>query len=197
MGQAADRCPAGHQTCGIRPTAPRGLIYICLLLFAALVPQAAPAGTAARMPPKEEPITITSDRMEASAAGDVVTFSGNVVATQAEGMLKARNIKVYYRTLPDSKEQQRQIQRIEAEGGVMIVQGKRIATGEKAVYSATDRTIVLSGQAKVKQEQDWVRGSRITLYLDDSRSVVEGAPGKRVESIIYPKGERRGVIPGP
>jgi lipopolysaccharide export system protein LptA len=143
----------------------------------------------------EEPISITSERMEANAAGDVVTFTGNVVATQADGMLKARLLRVFYRDLPPqagagAQEGRREITRIEAEGEVMIVQAKKIATGERAVYSSAERTIVLTGKARVRQERDWVAGSKVTFYLDENRSVVEGAPGRRVTSIIYPKGER-------
>jgi len=143
---------------------------------------------------KSEPINITSDRMESNAGGDVVTFTGNVVATQADGMLKARLVRVFYRTLPEAAgaqgaEPRREVTRIEAEGEVMIVQAKKIATGERAVYSAAERTIVLTGSARVRQERDWVAGSKVTFYLDENRSVVEGAPGRRVTSIIYPKGE--------
>lgn len=162
------------------------------MALALLAPQevAAQAGS-------PEPISITSERMEADAAGDVVTFSGNVVATQADGMLKAKQLRVFYRNLPAAPgaaaEPRREITRIEADGEVKFVKGDKVATGERAVYSAAGRTIVLTGAPRVRQERDWVQGTRVTIYLDEERSVVEGAPGRRVESIIYPNAEQEGA----
>ena len=146
-----------------------------------------------------EPISITSERMEADAAGDVVTFSGNVVATQADGMLKAKQLRVFYRDLPGTPgaagEPRREITRIEADGAVKFVKGDKVATGERAVYNAPGRTIVLTGAPRVRQDRDWVQGTRVTIYLDEERSVVEGGPERRVESIIYPNGEPEGTRP--
>lgn len=141
---------------------------------------------------KSEPINITSDRMEANAAGDIVTFIGNVVATQADGMLKAKLVRVFYRTLPapPGSEPRREIKRIEAEGDVMLLQGNKIGTGDHGVYDAASRTMVLTGNAKVRQDRDWITGTRITYHLDTEQSVVESGPGKRVESVIYPDGSQ-------
>ncbi len=174
-----------------------GLLAICLLAAAA-PPGGAPAGKSGT---SAEPINITSERMEANSAGDMVTFTGNVVATQADGILKARVVKVFYRNMPAGEakaaggqpgqkaEPRREIVRIEADGDVVITQGNKVAVGEHGVYTAAERTIVLTGKPRVKQERDWVSGNRITFYLDEDRSLVESGPGRRVESTIYPKGE--------
>ncbi len=169
------------------------LVAVASALGLVLLP---PLVTAAQGAPG--PINITSERMEADAAGDVVTFSGNVVATQAEGMLKAQRVRVFYRDLPATEgsaaagEPEREITRIEANGEVTVVQGDKVATGQQAVYSAQERTVILTGEPRVRQDRDWVRGTRVTIYLDEDRSVVEGGPGERVESVLYPRGERPG-----
>jgi lipopolysaccharide export system protein LptA len=159
---------------------------------------------------KQEPISITSERMEANTAGDIVTFTGDVVATQADGVLKAKVVKVYYHSVPGSgaapagtakagaaKESRREIDRIEADGDVIIVRGVRTAVGEHAVYTAADRTIVLTGKPRLRQERDWISGNKVTVYLDEDRSIVDGAPGRRVQSTIYPQDQRQGGAKAP
>jgi lipopolysaccharide export system protein LptA len=159
-----------------------------LLAPVAQVGLAAGAPEADKKSEKSEPINITSDRMESNAAGDVVTFTGNVVATQADGMLKAKLVRVFYKTVPakaPGQEPRREIMRIEAEGDVMLVQGDKVGTGDRGIYSAADRTMVLIGNAKVRQDRDWITGPKVTYYLDEERSVVEGGPGQRVNSLIH------------
>jgi len=158
--------------------------------------------------------------MESNSAGDMVTFIGNVVAIQADGMLKARVVKVFYRNLPagggapaqgqevkgqdpkgqaaGGKEPKREITRIEADGDVMIIQGAKVGTGDHGVYNAAERTLTLTGNARVRQDRDWITGTKVTYYLDQDRSVVESGPGKRVESVIFPSGEaQKGPTKGP
>jgi len=154
-----------------------------------------------------EPINITSERMDADHKANLVTFTGNVVATQADATLTSDRLKVFYKDSPAGSDKggqkgsqaggsKRQIERIEADGHVKIVQVDKVATGEHAVYTAQDRVIVLTGQPKLWQERNWVRGTKVLFYLDEDRSVVEGAPGKRVESLIFPEGEKSSA-PGP
>jgi lipopolysaccharide export system protein LptA len=154
-----------------------------------------------------EPINITSERVDADHKANFVTFTGNVVATQADATLTSDRLKVFYKDVSSGGADKggqkggqanggkRQIERIEADGHVKIVQVDKVATGEHAVYTAADRVMVLTGQPKLWQERNWVRGTKVLFYLDEDKSVVEGAPGKRVESLIYPEGQGPGTKP--
>ena len=49
--------------------------------------------------------------------------------------------------------------------------------------------MVLIGNARVWQDENVVTGERITIYLAEDRSMVEGGAGGRVKGVFYPKRE--------
>lgn len=127
------------------------------------------------------PIDITSDRLEADDAARTVRFLGQVVARQADVTLYAREMIIF---LPP---QGQEIDRIEAYGDVRIVQGERVATGEKALYRNQQGEIHLTGSPKVHQGNDMIAGEEIIVYLNEERSVVKGGETSRVKAIFHPK----------
>ena len=80
----------------------------------------------------------------------------------------------------------RSICMMEALGHVIIEKDQGRATGEKAVYYVTDKRIVLSGNPVACQGGTRVSGTKITMFLDEDRSEVEG--GSQVT--INPDGGR-------
>ncbi|RMG89463.1 MAG: hypothetical protein D6708_09910 [Candidatus Dadabacteria bacterium] len=68
-----------------------------------------------------------------------------------------------------------------------IRRGEVLATGREALYDAGRGTVVLQGDPKVWRGNDVVAGERITLFLAEDRSVVEGA-----RAVIYPQGQGAG-----
>ncbi len=77
------------------------------------------------------------------------------------------------------KTAKQRIKEIIAEGNVDITSGNRHATSKKAVFNEITRTVVLTGDAHVQELGNWVSGERVTVYLDENRSVVEGGGGDR------------------
>ncbi len=158
---------------------------VLLLLFSLLLPavaaMAAPANGAHR---QEQPIDITSERLEADDAARQIHFIGNVVAKQGDVTLYAREMVVTLQ--PKGQE----IDRIEAFDDVRIVQGERVATGQKGVYLSKKGQIVLTGSPQVHQGEDVVTGDEITVFLDESRSIVKSDAGSRVKATFHPKGEK-------
>jgi lipopolysaccharide export system protein LptA len=65
------------------------------------------------------------------------------------------------------------------------------ALAGKAVYSQNDEKVVLTGSPVVKQGDDFVEGSRITLFLRDQRSIVEGSENKKLKAVISPRRGKR------
>jgi len=63
------------------------------------------------------------------------------------------------------------------------------ALGE-AIRSAQQR-VVLIGNARVWRDADVVTGERITIYIAEDRSVVEGGKQERVKAIFYQSGPNR------
>ncbi len=132
----------------------------------------------------DQPLHVTSLQMEADNKNMIITFTGNVVATQGEMIIHADATNVYYEKTDEGNE----VREIVATGNVKIQEGDRLATSEKAVFTNADQRIVLTGKPKVWQGKDMVSGDKIIVLLDEDKSFVESGSNERVEVIFYPKG---------
>ena len=138
------------------------LIVLALALIAA-----APARPALEKGARE-PIVVTSNRMEADKLGDLVTFSGDVVLKKEAMTMNADTLLVHY------DQPAKGIREIEAIGNVVVTKEGRTALAERAVYYSKEEKIVLTGDARIIENENQVGGDRITLFMRDERSIVEG-----------------------
>ncbi|MBE0598796.1 MAG: lipopolysaccharide transport periplasmic protein LptA [Desulfuromonadales bacterium] len=152
------------------------LLFLGMLIVSSVLAAEKPA-----LPRQEGPIDITSDRLEADDAAKTVRFLGQVVARQGDVTLTAQEMVIF---LPPQGEE---IDRIEAFGDVRIVQGERVATGQKALYLNRQGEIHLTGSPKVHQGRDLIAGEEIIVYLNEERSVVKGGAESRVKAIFHPQ----------
>ena len=126
------------------------------------------------------PVEISAKLLEFDNRSHVLTYRGGVTVTQADVTLHTDVLRV---TLdPEVPERPREII---AEGAVRIAKGDRRATGGRAVFDQTSRTIVLSDHAVLQDGPNQIVGERVVIYLDEDRSVVEGG-GDRVRALLYP-----------
>jgi lipopolysaccharide export system protein LptA len=122
-------------------------------------------------------LQVDSRSLEARGADGEVVFEGDVVARQGDLTLQSDRLDVALDT------ETRELRTVLARGHVRIQKGEVVATAEEASYEAGTGVVVLTGGPKVWRGKDVVAGARITLYLAENRSVVEGAravlfPGK-------------------
>ncbi|HEX6172641.1 MAG TPA: lipopolysaccharide transport periplasmic protein LptA [Candidatus Binatia bacterium] len=129
---------------------------------------------------KKEPIYITSDWMEVDQKKNTITYKGRVVTIQSEMTMRSETLIAVYD--PEMK----QIRQIIAEGKVNAVQGKRMATGDKAIFDEKAKTVTLTGNPVMRQGNSQVTGSRIIYYIDQDRAVAEGKDSVRVQVTIFP-----------
>ena len=61
-----------------------------------------------------------------------------------------------------------------ARDDVMVARGDDEIFGKKAVWSPTQKTIVVTVDAKVKMGVEWKRADAITLHLDTGRIEITG-----------------------
>ena len=146
-------------------------------------------------PDKAEPIHITSDQVEAFQQQHQVVFSGHVVATQKDIVVRGDKMTVFYvdKGPGDAKGSDLgggSVDKIVVEGNVQITQGERVATGKVATYYRADNKVVLTGDPRVVRNQDSIQGDRITLFLDSEKSIVESGPSGRVQATIYSSGPK-------
>jgi len=132
-----------------------------------------------------QPLRITSQQLEADNKNQVIIFTGNIIARQGDLVIHADVARVFY----EKREEGNEVREIVATGNVKVHQGDRIATGQKAQFLNAEQKIILTGQPRVWQGKDMVSGEKITVLLEEDKSLVESGPDRRVEVILYPKGE--------
>jgi lipopolysaccharide export system protein LptA len=148
---------------------------------------------------RQEPIHIRSHDLEFFYNQKRIIYRGAVVATQGDSTLKSSTLTVTYEdtattpaaqgggTANTSKGQK--IKEIIAEENVEITSTTRNATCNKAVFSDTTRTITLTGNATLRDEANEVTGQKVTIYVDEGRTTVEGDP----KMVLTPKQENKGA----
>ena len=117
---------------------------------------------------KREPIVITSRRMQADKLGDKVTFTGDVTLKKEGMTLTSDSMVVFYDVTTKG------IKEIEATGNVVVRKEGRVALSNKASYDSRDEKIVLTGDARIIENENQLGGEKITLFMRDDRSIVEG-----------------------
>jgi lipopolysaccharide export system protein LptA len=146
---------------------------------AAVAPSAAPKAKDAKAEPPL-PLTIDADKMERFGKASLVIFSGNVVARRDNSVQYADRLEVYMDEKGD------RIMRTVSTGSVRIItKDCRTGTAQRAEYFDLDQRVVLSGNARVWQDENVVSGDTITIYVAQDRTIVEGGKQERVKSVFY------------
>ncbi len=126
------------------------------------------AGSTAPPNGKREPIVITANRMEADKLGNRVTFKGNVMLKKEGMTLNSDSMVVFY------DQPTKGINEIDALGNVVVRKEGRLALSNRAFYYSREEKIVLTGDARIIENENRLGGERITLFMRDDRSIVEG-----------------------
>jgi lipopolysaccharide export system protein LptA len=158
------------------------------LAAAAAVGQPATPDKASARPREDrgQPVTVDSDRMERFGKESLVVFTGNVIARQNGSVQYADRMEVYLDEKGD------RILRTVSTGNVRIVtKDCRTGTARRAEYHDLEQRVVLSGNARVWQEDNVVSGESIVIYLSQDRSVAEGGKQERVKGVFYPRDANR------
>lgn len=137
-----------------------------LLILASLL-LAAATRTENQEKGKREPMVITSNHMQADKLGDKVTFTGDVVLKK-EGMTLYSDSMIVFYDVPTKG-----VEEIEAIGNVVVRKEGRVALSNKASYYSREEKIVLTGDARIIENENQLGGERITLFMRDDRSIVE------------------------
>jgi lipopolysaccharide export system protein LptA len=140
---------------------------------------------------KATPTVIKSNSLEIDNKKKQVAFTGNVEARKDDMIINCQKMFVYYEDKAaegTSEKEAFRIDRIVATGEVRINRSDGgLATAEQATYYQSEEKVVLTGKPVVKQGEDFVEGSVITLFLREDRSVVEGSGDEKVRAILSPR----------
>lgn len=122
------------------------------------------------------PINIQADSLSLDYKKNSVTFNGHVHAAQAGGELYSDRLQLKY------GKDFHQVEEMIADGDVRMTRGTQWATSDHAVLNEREHTVILTGNPVVHDANDRIAGSKITVYLQTGKSVVEGA-----KAVIFPR----------
>ncbi len=174
-------------------------LTLCAILFLFLSFQAVIASESAQIKDEateQKPVVIESKTMEMNNELKIVTFKGDVNARKDNFVINCDKMLVYYAGSSDdpdtTEESKTKMDKIVATGNVVITRAKGgTATADKATYYQKDEKIILTGNPIMKQGGDLVKADRITIFLEDDRSVVESANDGKVSVTISPGSSKR------
>jgi lipopolysaccharide export system protein LptA len=120
-------------------------------------------------PKTEKPqTTITcKGHLDMSYGKNVAVFNEDVVVNDPRMKMKADKMKVFFE--PET----RAIEKVIATGHVRFKKEDKTAKSRKAVYTAKDGRVVLTGKPMVKKGGSIMTGEMITFFRDDSRMLIE------------------------
>ena len=163
-----------------------GMWGLATMIIPVLANAQAPAARSKPAEDKNQPVTVDADKMERYGRESLVVFIGNVVARQNNSVQYADRMEVYLDEKGD------RIVRTVSTGTVKIVtRDCRTGTARRAEYHDQEQRVVLSGNARVWQDENVVSGDTITIFLSQDRSVVQGGKQERVKAIFYPRDEKK------
>ncbi len=125
------------------------------------------------------PVEVTAESLEVDQQSGRAEYIGNVVVGQGEMRLSADRLLVVYKADAGA------IDRLEATGDVILVNGPDAAEAERAEYSIDSGVIVMSGDVLLTQGQNALTSDRMTVNLTTGTAQMAG----RVKTILN-TGER-------
>jgi lipopolysaccharide export system protein LptA len=148
---------------------------------------------------REKPVLVEADRVTVDELKGVSTYEGNVQLAQGTMLLRAASIVV--------EQDEQGLKSGLAVGDPVTFRQKRDgedvfveAYASRVEYDARAEKLTLSGDARVKQGEDEIRGDQIVYHLATERfqAAGSGKPGTsgQVRAVIKPKEKGKSTAPG-
>ena len=126
------------------------------------------------------PISVSSDNMSADTQTKIVTYTGNVIITQADFKLRADKVNVH---IVDGK-----ASLIDGAGNVLFSSTSGNASGDSGIYDLNTKNITLDGKVVLTKEKNVMRGTHLVMNMDTGLAnlTAKGMPGGRVQGLFTP-----------
>jgi lipopolysaccharide export system protein LptA len=165
---------------------------------------------------RNKPIKINAASLEVRDKDKVATFAGDVHLVQGDVSLRSKTLVVFYDdqagALASSKnskgapaaaqitpqQQNQQIKRVEAKGGVTVTQKDQTASGDQGIFDMRANTVTMAGNVVISQGPSIVKGDTLTVNMNTGSSTIScRTPGQcRVQALIVP-GAIKQELPAP
>jgi len=142
------------------------------LIGGAAVGQSRPA-------PSDQPIMIGADAGERTNTS--FSLRGRAEVTQGGNRLRADAIE-------GASSGSGEISSVTASGNVYYVTPTESIRGDRAVYTISDATIVVTGDVILTQGKNVLTGGRLTYNVDTGAANMAGGANSRIQGVFYPQG---------
>lgn len=146
---------------------------------------------------RDQPVKIEAASLEVRDKDKTAIFSGNVVVTQGDVIMKCKDLVVFYdqeggnpankgtmKAAQPGPGGKQSIRRLEARGGVTVIQKEQTATGAIGIFEMKTNTVTLEGGVVITQGSNVLRGDRLVVDLTTSAAKVESAKGRPVQGVF-------------
>lgn len=123
------------------------------------------------------PVEVTADQLKVDQRNGNAVFTGNVLVVQGEMRLSAASIRVEY------TEDGKKIDKIYADGDVLLVSATDAAKADAAVYTIATGGVVLTGNVLLTQGETAIASERMVIDLKSGTGQLDG----RVTTTFIPK----------
>jgi lipopolysaccharide export system protein LptA len=143
---------------------------------------------------RDQPVKIQAASLEVREKDKQATFSGDVHVVNGDTELRCRSLVVFYdddsstssgaknmKAADPGPSGEKSIKRIEAKGGVTVVQKDQNAAGDAAIFNMRENIVTLTGNVVVTRGQDVLRGQRLVVDLTNGVSKMDQG---RVEGLF-------------
>ena len=115
------------------------------------------------------PVSFDAGSIDFDDRGNRVVLSGGVTVNQAGLNLRSNRMLANY-----TDDGSLDVQRITANGGVVVTRGNERASGDVAVYDFNKRIITMAGNVSLSRGGDTLSGGRLVIDLASGLSTVDG-----------------------
>jgi len=114
------------------------------------------------------PVEVSADALSVSQNDGSALFTGNVIIGQGDMRLSAPRVLVFY------TEDQTGVERLEATGGVTLVNGEQAAEAETAEYEVNRGTIRMVGNVLLMQGANTLVSDSMDVDLEAGTALMNG-----------------------
>jgi lipopolysaccharide export system protein LptA len=154
---------------------------------------------------RDKPIKINAATLDVHDKDKMATFSGDVRLIQGDVRLNSASLVVFYDDQPPPaqpapapskggkpaataqitpQQQNQQIKRVEAKGGVTIQQKDQIATGEMGIFDMRANTVEMTGHVVITRGPNILKGDNLTVDMNTGDSKLTCGQGKKTTSCV-------------
>ena len=118
------------------------------------------------------PVSFDAGHIDFDDRANRVVLTGGVRVEQAGLTVRSSRMLANYRD-----DGSLNVDRITANGNVVVTRGNERASGDVAIYDFNRRVITMSGNVELKRGTDTLRGGRLVIDLASGLSTVDGRGG--------------------